>query len=220
MRTAVAAAALVSLTLSGCVVAPQGFTHPGVPGITVVVATDAKLAGLEGRRFTIALPVELDRDAALKRFLRAAHREGAAFVSDLAVAAVAEQEDGRWQRCVTRVQPVDHGHNETTTVVEPDRTVSHVEWQTVSRQVTEPRESCHRVTDGNRAGSTDCVTEYVPHTVESTEQVKVEETIPGGVREQATWVADWKLDAAPAACAWVAAGVPTKLVYATIYDVR
>jgi hypothetical protein len=220
MRPSTIAVLLASGLLGACAATPKGFTNPAVPGVTVVEAADAKIAGLEGRRFVVALPVELDHSTALQRFLRAARQEGAAFVSDLAVAAVEQQRDGHWLRCVTWILPVDHGQYETTTYVDSDQTVSHVEWRTVVRDETVPREECHQVSAADGATGTECHTEYVSQAVVSTEQVKVEESLPGDVREVETWVPDWKLDSAAPRCAPVEATAPQHFVFATIYAAR
>ena len=215
----VAALAAVLFCLAGCALAPRGFTSGAVPEVTVVDAAAAQAAHLEGRPFVIALPAEVDRDAATARFLRAARQEGAAFVSDLVVDAVAPA-DGRWQRCVTRVFPVDHGSYLVTSYVEPDRTVEHVKKRKVVRQETKKVQDCRAGLDAHGSGHTGCTTREVSHPVEVTEKYSVYETIPGGVRQRRTWVADWRLDAAPVACALIDATSPANLVSATIYAER
>ena len=55
------------------------------------------------------------------------------------------------------------------------------------------------------------------HTTVTTEQVLVQDDVPGGWREETRWRSDWQLDREPARCVPAAATTPANLVYATIY---
>jgi hypothetical protein len=189
-RLLLRAVAVAALGLGACAHTPRGFTSAAT-GVTVVDAAEAR--GLHGRPFVVALPQGLDPATATTRFLRAARAEGAAFVSDLTFTSV-----GTAERCTARVRPVDHGGELALTVVVPDHVVERVEWRTIVHQVRESPTS-------------------PSHPEVATEQVFVQEDVPGGWREEKRWQSNWKLDREPARCAPAATTTPANLVYATIY---
>jgi hypothetical protein len=227
LRSALALTALLLAAASAAV--PQGYSREDAPGITVIKPEQAEAASLTGRPFAMAFARGENGTALMVRFLRAARAQGAAYLSDIEIHIIGN-EDGVAQDCVTRVVPADHGSNQSQTVVEPGRYEMHQVMKPVTQMVTEYEYRCHSemrpythtettyeysydyashtsqsrpvsrtVTDYR--SEQECHSEPVTRMVTRYEYQMESEYVPAQWHTELRWVSDWDLDETPPTCA-------------------
>jgi hypothetical protein len=208
------------LLVAGCAHTPHGFPSRSAPGITIVDTKQAEEACLRGRPFTLAFAPGDNDETLMVRFLRAARAQGATFVSDIELRAV-EQQDGRWQECVTHVSPADHGGRRVVRELEPAHWIQVEVPMRVQESLPEVGVSCPSPARSDPQGrrGDGCVTVRrggSSRTVYHTER----RFVPATWHTDERWVSDWKLDASPPACTPVEPAAPATVVHATIYASR
>jgi hypothetical protein len=227
LRLSVVLAALVAAAGSAAV--PQGYSREDAPGITVIKPEQASAAELVGRPFSLAFADGENGTDLMVRFLRAAHGQGATFLSDIEIHIVGGK-GGAPEDCVTRVVPADHGQLQPQTVMEPGRYEQRQVLKPVSRMVTEYEYRCHSVSRPHTRTEThyessydfssksykshpvtrtvtdyrheqECKSEPVTRYVTRYEYQMESQYVPAQWRTELRWMSDWDLDETPPACA-------------------
>ncbi len=226
LRTVTILGALV--LAAGSAMPPQGYSAADAPGITVVTQAQAEASGLAGRPFELAFGDGENGTDLMVRFLRAARTQGAAYLSDIEIHLV-DKKEGRWQECITRVVPADHGNSQSVTRMDPGHTESHMVMRPVTRTVYESEYRCHSVSRPHMVTHTtyessydyssksyrshpvthtsteysyeqECHSEPVTRTVTRYEYQLEHRYVPAQWHTELRWVSNWDLDETAPAC--------------------
>jgi hypothetical protein len=221
---------VAALVLSAAsAVVPQGYSADDAPGITVITPAQAQASSLSGRPFDYRFADGENGTDLIVRFLRAARAQGASYLSDIEIHLV-DQKDGRWQECVTRVAPADHGTNQSIQRMDPGHTEMQTVMRPVTRTVTEYEYRCHMVSRPHMVTHTsyessydsmsrsfrsrpvtrtsteyrmenECHSEPVTRTVTRYEYQYEHRYVPPQWHTELRWISDWQLEESAPVCA-------------------
>jgi len=233
VRTTVPLVALVLAAGSAATAAtaPEGYSEESAPGITIITAEQAEAGGLEGRPFAMPFADGQNGTELMVRFLREAREAGGGFLADVEIHLVAEKDEA-WQDCVTRVGPVDHGHQGVVSKMDYGHMETRSVMRPVTEWVTEHEYRCHMVSRPHMVTSTryessygaggysshpvtethteyqmenECNMEPVSRMVTRYEYQLEQSFVPPEWHTELRWMSDWDLDESPPECAPVEA---------------
>jgi hypothetical protein len=225
VRTTVPLVALV-LAAGSAATAPQGYSEESAPGITVITTEQAQAGGLQGRPFEMPFADGQNGTELMVRFLREARAAGGSYLADVEIHLVAKKDEA-WQDCVTRVGPVDHGHQQVVSKMDYGHYETQSVMRPVTRWVTEYEYRCHMVSRPHMVTSThyessygshgysshpvtqthteyrmenECRSEPVSRMVTRYEYQLEQKFVPPEWHTELRWMSDWDLDESPPEC--------------------